>query len=330
MITKNKKASKYSWFTLIELIVVITILAILGSIAFVNYNGYSSSARDSARASDLSNISKALSVYEVNNGSLPLPNDYTNVIDASWSLLYQWLMWDSVLSLLWVTKWVKDPLDWNRYSYSVSADKSSYQVGNYMENSNSVAMLDWGIWWGVENIYALDYAKRYFNTKWDSIGIILDDVTNAPIYSWAVIEWVSYTWELNLSGNVKSYRVRISNKSDWSLSGTGGDVGKYFKNIDSPYMESVSWIPWLSFTWKTTDYELSVANSVGSIKILPIFENPKITCKITTNDINVSCTSNIRTSIISIKAWLNIIYIESYSTISWKYLKYTFKITRLP
>ncbi|EKE29199.1 MAG: hypothetical protein ACD_2C00209G0013, partial [uncultured bacterium (gcode 4)] len=51
--TKNNNA-----FTLVELIVVIVILAILATIAFMSFSDHSSSARDSARLSDTTNIRK--------------------------------------------------------------------------------------------------------------------------------------------------------------------------------------------------------------------------------------------------------------------------------
>lgn len=45
-------------FTLVELVVVITILAILGTIGFLSIGSYSTKARDSARISDLAQLSK--------------------------------------------------------------------------------------------------------------------------------------------------------------------------------------------------------------------------------------------------------------------------------
>ncbi|MDD2917079.1 MAG: type II secretion system protein, partial [Candidatus Gracilibacteria bacterium] len=52
------KPKKHLGFTLIELIVVITILVILGTIAFLNLSGFQSSARDSSRIENLSNLKK--------------------------------------------------------------------------------------------------------------------------------------------------------------------------------------------------------------------------------------------------------------------------------
>jgi prepilin-type N-terminal cleavage/methylation domain-containing protein len=50
---------------LVELIVVITILAILATIAFLSFQGYNKNARDSARLSDLKNISKGLELFAI-------------------------------------------------------------------------------------------------------------------------------------------------------------------------------------------------------------------------------------------------------------------------
>ena len=55
-------------FTLVELIVVITILAILGTIAFLSLQGYSWEARDAKRLTNVSDISKKISI-EVAKGA---------------------------------------------------------------------------------------------------------------------------------------------------------------------------------------------------------------------------------------------------------------------
>lgn len=58
---------------------VITILAILGGLGFISLMGYQSSARDSGRVSDLTNISKALDLALVRSGSYPTPDNSFNV-----------------------------------------------------------------------------------------------------------------------------------------------------------------------------------------------------------------------------------------------------------
>lgn len=73
----KSKSFQYSYhgFTLVELIVVITILVILGTIAFTSISGFSGNARDSSRASDLSNLSKGLDITYQKTDSYPAPDN---------------------------------------------------------------------------------------------------------------------------------------------------------------------------------------------------------------------------------------------------------------
>lgn len=58
-------------FTLIELLVVIAIIGILAIVAISSLEAARENARDARRASDVTQIQKALFLYVVNNGSLP-------------------------------------------------------------------------------------------------------------------------------------------------------------------------------------------------------------------------------------------------------------------
>ncbi|MFZ3232295.1 MAG: prepilin-type N-terminal cleavage/methylation domain-containing protein [Patescibacteria group bacterium] len=60
-------------FTLAELIVVVTVLAILATIGFVALSGHISSARDSARATEIGQISRSVELSAVQNGKYPMP-----------------------------------------------------------------------------------------------------------------------------------------------------------------------------------------------------------------------------------------------------------------
>lgn len=127
----NKKA-----FTLVELIVVITILAILWTIWFTTYTGYTSEARDSSRLADLSNIKKAIDLYEINNSKLPEITSSFDVYFWANLLFSQWTFWsDTVPTLKWLINEVpKDPVTWDAYSYSLSQDKTEYETGWFLEN----------------------------------------------------------------------------------------------------------------------------------------------------------------------------------------------------
>ena len=69
-----------SAFTLVELIVVIAVLAVLAAIAFSTVGNISSSARDSARLTDVSQMRSALDAYRATKGVYPQPDDVSTII----------------------------------------------------------------------------------------------------------------------------------------------------------------------------------------------------------------------------------------------------------
>lgn len=59
-------------FTIVELLIVIVVIAILAAISIVAFTGIQQRGRDSARASDVSNIVKAVTAYTTeDNGAWP-------------------------------------------------------------------------------------------------------------------------------------------------------------------------------------------------------------------------------------------------------------------
>lgn len=60
---------KQHGFTIVELLIVIVVIGILAAITIVAYNGVQTKARDTARKSDLANISKALQLYYLDNNN---------------------------------------------------------------------------------------------------------------------------------------------------------------------------------------------------------------------------------------------------------------------
>lgn len=59
-------------FTIVELLIVIVIVAILATITVVAYRGIQARARDSQRLQDAKTLEKALRIYLINNGDLPV------------------------------------------------------------------------------------------------------------------------------------------------------------------------------------------------------------------------------------------------------------------
>lgn len=84
---KTRFASSQTGFTLIELLVVIAIIGLLASVVLVSVNKGRIKARDARRAADLSQITKALELYNSDHGSYPI-SDYINNYDplvGSWT-----------------------------------------------------------------------------------------------------------------------------------------------------------------------------------------------------------------------------------------------------
>jgi type II secretion system protein G len=90
----NLKNIHAKGFTLVELLIVIVIIGILVSISIVAYNGSQGRARDSLRQNDISELSKGLELYYLDNhkyptsgGSSAINNLWTTTADASWQTL---------------------------------------------------------------------------------------------------------------------------------------------------------------------------------------------------------------------------------------------------
>lgn len=70
------RRSPYSLgFTIVELLIVVVIIGILAAITIVSFNGVQVRARDAARIQKIKDISKAIELYKVDNGSYPQIKD---------------------------------------------------------------------------------------------------------------------------------------------------------------------------------------------------------------------------------------------------------------
>lgn len=65
------KNTNQQGFTIVELLIVIVVIAILAAISIVAFTGVQQRGRDSARASDVNSISKALTAYTADGGAWP-------------------------------------------------------------------------------------------------------------------------------------------------------------------------------------------------------------------------------------------------------------------
>ncbi len=117
-------------FTLVELIVVITILSILGTIAFVSFRWYTRDAKNSTRVSDMRTIDKSLSLFATAEGNVPLPDNAQAISYSGWLAWTQWEFWDwAHRELRRVSNIPRDPVTNTFYSYSVTNNRTKYQLG---------------------------------------------------------------------------------------------------------------------------------------------------------------------------------------------------------
>jgi general secretion pathway protein G len=231
---KNKK-----WFTLVELIVVIVILAILATIAFLSFSSQSASARDSTRLADLNNIAKWLSMFNVTAWSYPKPDSFIT-ITASWNIIwYQWKAWGSVLNIIKISNWGKDPLDTSTYyTYSTNATQSKFQMLWFLEDWSNSALTF------VPKTFAADYSKRFAFIKWDGIGILLSSWTLEPVENQLT---PTFTW-VDITSTSTPYILKYDKNN--SVSGTGV--------ILKAWVISAKWMIWY--------WDMETLTSSGNLK----------------------------------------------------------------
>ncbi|MDD2515761.1 MAG: FISUMP domain-containing protein [Candidatus Gracilibacteria bacterium] len=183
MFNHNIKNNKYG-FTLIELIVVITILLVLGTIAFIGTKSYLMNARDGVRVTDMTSISKGLETYLVNNDTLPLPEDYVefreNSIDT---IVYQGYVGTSILHLLNISNGGYDPVNNDRYFYSLNSTKQRYEILGFAEVGKSMSYLSNPETFSLfDKAFASDFSKRFGLIRGDYVGIfMLNNGTNTVV-----------------------------------------------------------------------------------------------------------------------------------------------------
>ena len=126
-------------FTLVELIVVIAVLAVLATIAFSTVQNVSSSARDSARLTDVSSMKTSLETYGATKGALPIPDNATVITWSGASAWSQGAFGDNTARQLGNISKPKDPLYSVEYTYSLANNKREYELATVLEKATSLA-----------------------------------------------------------------------------------------------------------------------------------------------------------------------------------------------
>jgi prepilin-type N-terminal cleavage/methylation domain-containing protein len=238
-----------SGFTLVELIIVISIIAILGTIWFVSYSWFSSSARDSARVSDLGNIRVGLDLYNTQKSTYPSPDSPVE-IKASWALIwYQWYIWTSVQNLIRLDWDVKDPVDNEYYTYSTNSNKNKYQILWFLENNEEAFNNNYNI---INKAYAADYSSRFPTTKWDQLWILLQSGTLIPIQTtWTWVDVVSTTWSY-----VAYFTDKDSISGTWNVLAVASNMWAKSCNdllIKDPSKKNKDWVYYINPTMSSSN-----------------------------------------------------------------------------
>ncbi|EKE27875.1 MAG: hypothetical protein ACD_3C00141G0002 [uncultured bacterium (gcode 4)] len=224
---QRKSYEKLSAFTLVELIVVIVILAILATIAFLSFSSHSVSARDSTRLSDMSNISKWLSVFKATAWTYPKPDSNVPITLSGTVIWYQWYAWASVLNMVKMSNGWKDPLDTSTYyTYSTDSAQTKFQLLGFLEDGNNATVSLNPIWGWDAN--ALDYKNRFIVTRGDALGILLQ--------SWSMIP-VQEAW----------LQVELNNNNTYAVSFSSNE--KVTMSWSSLQQLQISYINWAWLTW---------------------------------------------------------------------------------
>lgn len=215
-------------------------------------------------------IEKWLELNYQNSSKYPLPDNKIN-ITLSWNILnYQWIIWNSISSILSMSKIPTDPKDNSNFIYTTNLTQDSYKILAFWE-SNNLAF---------NNAYAWDNSNSFFITKWDLPILINNDnsliSTNTDLFinwSWTLYKqiiddktsliwsWIDlWWWFQNLSKSETNYNAP-KNCPDWyipvkwspNFSQPGFCIAKYEMSFNwYNYPDSYTW--WIE--WNSVSYRL--------------------------------------------------------------------------
>lgn len=130
------------WFTLVELIVVISILTILTTMWIYSFLWYIQDANDSKRVTDIQAIKMHLDNYRRNHSFLYPQTEWwsgtTQIMSGVEIVATQSYFSEFLAGKVWMPKVLTDPKTKIPYLYSISKDKTSYQITATLEKRNNL------------------------------------------------------------------------------------------------------------------------------------------------------------------------------------------------
>lgn len=159
-------------FTLVEMVVSVSIITILWIIGFISFTSYHMTIRDTARISDIENISLYLNDFKLRN-NLPQPANYVQLESDSQIVSQQWELSDILLNLIGYESAGRDPMDDKFFTYVRSWNKKYFQVMWLLESQDNVP--------GQNNQNDLEIkAQRFPYTQGNKLWIVTDE-ENIPL-----------------------------------------------------------------------------------------------------------------------------------------------------
>lgn len=255
-------------FTLIELIITIWIIAIISTVTVISLSKWLNTTKDGKRIWDLNTITTALETYIYNQWEYPTPDSNIS-INFSWSLIInQWYLWTSVSNTINLKWEIKDPKDSSYYVYSISNDKSDFQLLSHFEQA------PWKLLWNLSSnkaIWANNLSNRFIVTKWDKLWTIVNS-DNTPVQDlYTGIDLNIFTWEIKSYFTKDDYIINtwwwiissmaIYRSSVWYLDNSlslllNFDEWKSFvtydkskNNMNWQLIYWTKWVEWINWKW---------------------------------------------------------------------------------
>lgn len=186
---KVKFKNYFKWFTLIELIIVIAIIAVLWVSAFLILTQWISKSRDARRISDVNVLKQTLEIGSIKNEAsiYPIPDWELEIKTYWWAVAWtQWYWWETVRNIIWdstLTKVPVDPSTKTFYGYSVTNDRSKYQILARLDGKETFSM-------NLDKAYAEDTTnfvvdEKVANLEWN--------------FDWALVTstwWIYFIWDV--------------------------------------------------------------------------------------------------------------------------------------
>jgi len=139
---------QYQGFTLIELLVVIVIIGVLTTIGTFAFMSSSRKSRDSKRKEDISQITKALELYQNDRRAYPSQTQTgtiagcgaTYTTECPWGTLFGYSSGTPATSVTYMMKLPKDPTDGQFYYFETTGLYKGYRLYARLENPEDLSI----------------------------------------------------------------------------------------------------------------------------------------------------------------------------------------------